>query len=113
MEKKYKVLLAILIPLVLITFVLLTFIFNFECPFHYFFHLLCPFCGGRTMLLDLIHLRIFDAFMDNQLLFVGIPTLILLLFIKYILNKDIKTPKSVYILLIIITIVFTIVRNIV
>ncbi|MBR6072344.1 MAG: DUF2752 domain-containing protein [Acholeplasmatales bacterium] len=113
MEKKYKVLLAILIPLVLITFVLLTFIFNFECPFHYFFHLLCPFCGGRTMLIDLYNLRIIYAFMDNQLLFLGIPTIILLLFIKYILKKDIKIAKSTYILLMIITIAFTIIRNIV
>ena len=64
------------------------------------------------MLIDLMHLRIINAFMDNQLLFIGIPTLILLLFIKYILKKDIKIPKSAYILLIIITIVFTIIRNI-
>lgn len=65
------------------------------------------------MIIDLYNLRIIDAFMDNQLLFLGIPTIILLLFIKYILKKDIKIAKSTYILLIIITIAFTIIRNIV
>ena len=65
------------------------------------------------MLIDLYNLRIIDAFMDNQLLFLGIPTIILLLFIKYILKKDIKIAKSTYILLIIITVTFTVIRNIV
>lgn len=113
MEKKYKIMLAIIIPLVFITFILLTFIFNFECPFHYLFNLLCPFCGGRTMIIDLLHFRFIDAFFDNQLLFILIPIVFLLLFIKYILKKDIKLPKYTYILLIIITIAFTILRNIV
>ena len=111
--KKENIIIGIAVSIFVIVFVILTFVINFECPFHYLFHLLCPFCGGRTMILDLLHLRIIDAFMDNQLLFIMIPALFLFLFIKYILNKDIKIPKWIYILLIIITIAFTIVRNIV
>ena len=91
----------------------LSFITRVDCPFHKFFDILCPFCGGRTMVIDLIHNNFGKAFVDNPVLFIGLPVVFVLLFIKYILNKDIKVPKYAYILLIIITIAFTVIRNIV
>ena len=91
----------------------LSFITRVDCPFHKFFDILCPFCGGRTMVIDLIHNNFGKAFIDNPVLFIGLPIAFVLLFIKYILNKDIKIPKILYILLIIITVTFTVIRNIV
>ena len=65
------------------------------------------------MIMSLFSLDFMAAFNSNQLLFVLIPITFLLLFIKYILKKDIKMNKWMYILLIIITIAFTILRNII
>ena len=108
-----KIFIILLIIFVLMIFFILSLVFGFECPFYTIFHLKCPFCGGRNMIMSLIRFDVVTAFNSNQLLFVATPIIFLLLFIKYILNKDIKIHKIIYILLIIITIVFTIVRNII
>ena len=97
---------------VLVIFFILSIVLNFECPLFTMFHIKCPFCGGRNMIMSLLRLDLVGAFQSNQLLFIGIPIVFLLLFIKYILRINIKTNKYVYILLIITTILFTVLRNI-
>ena len=108
-----KLFIFILVIILLITFFLLTIVFNFECPLYMHFHIKCPFCGARKMILSLLRFNIVESFNSNQLLFIVLPISFLLLFIKHILNKDIRIPKMVYVLLIIITIIFTVVRNII
>ena len=110
---KSKLFLMALVFLMFITFILLTILFGFECPLYMNFHIKCPFCGGRKMIMSLFSLDFMAAFNSNQLLFVLIPITFLLLFIKYILKKDIKMNKWMYILLIIITFAFTVLRNII
>lgn len=106
--KKYDFLIAVII----IGALVLSFFVDYKCPFHEYLHILCPGCGGRDMIVHLIHFEFYDAFMSNQLLFIAIPFIFILLFIKYILKKNIKTNKYMYILLILIVIAFTIVRNV-
>lgn len=108
MKKKYNYRIAIIIVLAL----LLTFFIDYKCPFREVFHIMCPGCGGRDMIIHLLHFRFYDAFVSNQLLFIAIPVIFILLFIKYILKKNIVIHNYMYVLLMIITIVFTILRNI-
>ena len=112
-SKKTKILIGLIISIVLISFILLTIIFDFNCPFLELFHVLCPFCGTRTMIVNILELKIIDAFIANPFMFIFTPCLILLLFIKYILNKNININKYHYIFILIIMVLFTIIRNII
>lgn len=107
-QKKYDITIAIIIIVALI----LTFFIDYHCPFHEYLHIKCPGCGGRDMILHLLHFEFYEAFMSNQLLFIALPIGIILLFIKYILKKDIKINIYIYFLLMIITIIFAILRNV-
>ena len=110
-RNKFTILSIIL--LLLITFGLLTITFHFECPLYTHFDVKCPFCGARKMVMALLHLNFTEAFNANQLLFILLPIVFILIFIKYILNKNIKIHKSLYILLMLITVIFTVLRNII
>ena len=102
----------VLFILLFISIILLTFFIDYKCPFREYLHILCPGCGGRDMVVHLLHFEIYEAFISNQLLFLLLPTIFLLLIIKYIFKKNIKIHNWYYILLIIVIILFTILRNI-
>ena len=86
------------------------------CIFHKITHLYCPGCGVTRMMNALFHFQFEEAFSYNALVFI----LILLFFIYAIVNigsyaifkKTIKVPKYFSYILIFLTILFGIMRNI-
>lgn len=86
------------------------------CLFHKITHLYCPGCGITRMFDALLHFHIEEAFSYNALVFV----LILLYFIYVVINigsyiilkKTIKIPKYFSYILIFLTILFAVMRNV-
>ena len=77
----------------------------------------CPGCGITRCILSIFELNFYQAFRYNMLVFCLIVLYVLYLIarlVKYIFKKDSKIiiPDYVYIILIVITIVFGILRNI-
>ena len=79
----------------------------------------CPGCGITHLFFDLFNLRFKEAFNDNQLVFILLPFIIIYhLYITYlyIYNKKdkilVKIPTFVIVIIIIITLLFGIIRNI-
>ena len=104
-------------------FVLYYVLFRFKvliinCPIRQIFHVYCPGCGVSRMLLALTKFKFKEAFSYNQLAFILLPFLSILL-VDYIIsylydkpNKIIdKIPLWVYILISIIIVAFGIIRN--
>ena len=94
-------------------------IFSFPCPIKYIFHVYCPGCGVSRMLISISKLQFKKAFNYNQLIFILLPFILILLgdsIIAYLYDKTPKIvnriPNWVYILLCIIIICFGIIRNI-
>lgn len=94
-----------------------TFNIKIPCVFHKITSLYCPGCGITRAILSLIELDFYQAFRYNML----VVTLILLFIIyllvctiNYIITKRffIKIPNYIYVILLIITILFGILRNI-
>lgn len=86
------------------------------CLFHKITHLYCPGCGVTRMFDALFHLKFAKAFSSNALVFV----LILLFFIYVVINigsyiilkKVINIPRYFSYFLILLTLIFTILRNV-
>ena len=94
-------------------------IFVILCPIRHIFHVYCPGCGVSRMLIALTKFQINKAFNYNQLAFILLPFLLLLLgdyIISYLFDKPMriinKIPTWIYVLLAIIVISFGIIRNI-
>lgn len=88
---------------------------NIPCVFYELTSLYCPGCGITRVVISLIHGDIYQAFRYNILLFIDIPVLILLYIInlKYGKNKRIKKIINIVLyILLIITILFGVLRNI-
>lgn len=92
--------------------------FTINCPFHYFTGYYCPGCGVTRLLFYLIQGKIKKAFFSNCLVFILLPFIFFYIFYKqylYIFDKKdkilSKIPNYVYYLIIIITILFGILRN--
>lgn len=122
MKKLNKKRLLILITIFIILFgyyLSLKFnIFSIKCPTKYFFHIYCPGCGVSRMILSILKLDFKQAFYYNRLFFILLPFIIILLIdfiIGYLFDKPYKIitriPKSVYIILGVIIILFGIIRN--
>lgn len=90
--------------------------FSIPCIFYKITGLYCPGCGITRLLFSLINLDIYQAFCYNPLVFIliiiGIIYLIIKGFIYFKLKKEIKIPNNIYIILIAISIVYGILRNI-
>lgn len=89
------------------------------CPFHEITGLHCPGCGVTRMIISMYKLDFYQAFRYNPLLFIFSP-FILFLLINYIYcsfknKKSIykKIPSLVWNILLVITILFWILRNII
>jgi hypothetical protein len=89
------------------------------CPIHFITGLYCPGCGITRMLFSMIKLDFYQAFRYNPLMFISTP-FILFLFINniYSIYKNKKSlvkkiPNSIWYILLIITILFGILRNII
>ncbi len=88
------------------------------CPFHKLTNLYCPGCGITRVLFYLFEGNIYKSFRSNQLVFILLPFIIFVIFeeiYSYITKKHTKLyskiPNSIYIILLIISLVFGIIRN--
>ena len=94
--------------------------FYIPCIFHEITGLDCPGCGITRCLFDLVNLRIKDAFLVNPLVFIYLPFIIVYFLYKsylYIYNKKdkilVKIPNYVMYIILVITIIYGVLRNIV
>lgn len=92
--------------------------FDIPCVFHKLTGCYCPGCGITRCLFSLLKLDFYQAFMYNQFVFILLPFLVIGIFYKiylYIVGKQDqiikKIPNIVWILLLVITIGFGIIRN--
>lgn len=88
------------------------------CLFHEITGLYCPGCGITRCIFFIIKGNIYEAFKCNQLIFFLLPFLLFYIFVKsyyYITNKENvlikKIPNCIYIILLIITLLYGILRN--
>ena len=94
--------------------------FYIPCIFHELTGLDCPGCGITRCLFYLVNLKIGDAFRVNPLVFIYLPFIIAYYLYQsylYIYNKKdkilIKIPNYVTYIILVITIIYGIVRNII
>lgn len=92
--------------------------FSIPCIIHEVTNLYCPGCGITRLLFALLQGHIKEAFMYNQLVFILLPIFLIYYLINsyyYIVGKENKLikkiPNYIYIILLIITISFGIIRN--
>ncbi len=91
--------------------------FSIPCPFHYITDLYCPGCGITRCLFALLNLDFKLAFHSNQLVFILLPFFLIYLVYKFYVdvfnkeNKIKKLPNYYLYVLLGITILFGIVRN--
>ena len=90
------------------------------CPFHYVTGLDCPGCGSQRVIHHLLHLEIGKAFLQNPLLVMAIPYLIIGIYFEYFGGKaryprtrQILFGKKATIVVFIIVIVYWIGRNLI
>lgn len=85
------------------------------CVFHKITGLYCPGCGVTRMLISIFKLEFYQAFRYNPYLFILLIITIAYQIIKLItyklLTKKIKLNRCIYIMLLITTIAFGILRN--
>lgn len=110
--KKYKTQIIIIILGILYIFILLKYNIGIPCIFNEITGLYCPGCGITRAIASLIKFDLYQAFRYNMLIVVFIPLICIYGFIKYALKKDIKIPNWLWYLILIITILFAILRNI-
>lgn len=86
------------------------------CIFHEITGLYCPGCGVTKLTFSLLELDFYQAFRANPLIFILLILAIIYYLIKIILNKlfkiNITIPNYVYYILLVITILFGVLRNI-
>ena len=86
------------------------------CIFHEITGLYCPGCGVTKLTFSLLELDFYQAFRANPLIFILLILAIIYYLIKIILNKlfkiNITIPNYVYYILLVITILFSVLRNI-
>ncbi len=93
--------------------------FSIPCIFYKITGYYCPGCGITRCLFSLLNLNFYEAFRYNQLVFMLLPFIGVCVSYKiylYIWNKEDKIikriPNVIWILLLLITIIFGILRNI-
>lgn len=111
MKKKLRLFGIFLISLVIYMFVNKKWGIGIPCFFHEITGFYCPGCGVTRLLFSLLKLDFYQAFRYNQLIFIllilaGIYGIIKLIY------KDFELPKWVVTVLLIISIVFGILRNV-
>lgn len=114
---------SILFLLIIIFFIYLflhnKFNFNIPCYFSLVTGLECPGCGITRMILSILKLDFYQAFRYNPLVFIYMPFIITYIIYKiylYIYDKKdkilIKIPRIYIYLVLIITIIYGILRNV-
>lgn len=107
-------------PFILFFMYLLYFFgFPIPCLFHKITNLYCPGCGITRCLVSFFHLNFYQSFRYNPLLFIFIPFLLFYVIYRYIIfcfdledKITVKIPNSFWYILLIITLIFGVLRNI-
>ena len=116
-KRLFKVFIVLLILIVYLIIGNLTGIY-IECPIHKLTGLYCPGCGLTRMIRSIFQLDFYQAFRYNQLIFISLPFIIFLfindLYSEFKGKKSLykKIPNYIWIILIVITILYGILRNI-
>jgi len=91
-----------------------------QCPFHALTGLDCPGCGSQRVLHHLTHLEIKKAFFSNPLLTIAIPYILTGIYFEYFGGKEnhprmrkILFGKNAIIVILVITVLFWIGRNLI
>ena len=114
-NKSKKILLITLLVSIIYLYLNKRFSFYIPCIFHKITHLYCPGCGLTRMILSIFKLNFYQAFRYNPLLFIMMPFIItyeIIYYINWIQDKNFKISKKIWYTLLIITIIYTILRNI-
>lgn len=85
------------------------------CVFYEVTGLYCPGCGITRAILSLVEGDIYQAFRYNPIIFVDIPVIIITSIIDFIYKDNKKVKKItniIYIMLLVITLLFGVLRNI-
>ena len=114
--KNKKILELCLFIALLISYYILNKIFNFSIPciFHKLTNFYCPGCGITRMFFSLLEGNITKAFHYNALVFIFLVMLVIYVILKflfYINNKQIKIPSYIYYISLVIAIIFGVIRN--
>lgn len=123
MNKRYfhvvKIFLLLLLILISYYFLNKYLGFSIPCVFNLITGYKCPGCGITHLFFDLINLKIKDAFFDNPLVFIYLPFIISYFIYEsylYIYDKKDniikKIPNYVWIILVVITLIYGVIRNI-
>ena len=114
-EKSKKILLVTIILSTIYLYLNKRFSFYVPCIFHKITHLYCPGCGITRMIISILKLNFYQAFRYNPLMFILTPFLIIyeiIYYINWLQDKYFKISKKIWYILLIITIIYTILRNI-
>lgn len=112
MERRAKInwIVAVLVVLALIIFFSFfdptTFPFFPRCFFHALTGFECPGCGTSRALHSLVHGKIIAAFSYNPILFLAVPTLLILAF-----SQKARRSVTIPVVILIVTILYWIARN--
>ena len=115
LKKSKKILFITLLLSFIYLYLNKRFSFYIPCFFHKITHLYCPGCGLTRMILSILKLDFYQAFRYNPLLFIILPFIIiyeLIYYTNWIQDKNFIISKKIWYTLLIITIVYTILRNI-
>ena len=82
------------------------------CPIKAITGLECPGCGITRMFVALFHGNIYQAFRYNPLVFIELPIIFILLVLYKFKKEYRKVINIIFIVLLIITIVYGVLRNI-
>lgn len=110
-NKKNYIVIAIILGILFI-YILLKYNIGIPCIFHKLTGFYCPGCGMTRAFISLIKLDIYQAFRYNMLVIILVPFFIIYGVNKYILKNKYKIPRFIFYILLVITILFAILRNI-
>lgn len=82
------------------------------CPIKALTGLNCPGCGITRMFVALFHGDIYQAFRYNPLVFIELPIIAILILLYRFNKKSRKVVNILFIVLLVITVVYGVLRNI-
>jgi hypothetical protein len=82
------------------------------CPIKALTGLNCPGCGITRMFVALFHGNIYQAFRYNPLVFIELPIIAILILLYRFNKKSRKVVNILFIILLVITVVYGVLRNI-